>query len=54
MSKSEKLREQILSLVKEYYDETFKGSDKLTEDSRISYAGRVFYEANLNALRNAA
>lgn len=48
------LREQILTLVAEYYRREHAGQDFVPGESRVHYAGRVYDEAELQAAVDAA
>lgn len=47
MSRKEELRDRILELTKEYYQESFGTSEEFKPGDRINYAGRVFDEKEL-------
>ena len=48
------IKQQILELTKQYYQEQFKNEESFLAGDRIGYAGRVFDEAELVNLVDAS
>ena len=51
---AEKIKQQILELTKEYYEEHFAKETGYVEGERVNYAGRVFDEKEMVNLVDAS